>query len=459
MIDFELKEFQVPGYNNLVAQKRHLLLYAPGLGKTVVCTKAMYDAECLKILIVCPKNAIKVWENHIRSWFEGLDEALGKTTEETWTTFHIWRWRKKSNNPQKRKQLWRSLDKTAKVNIWITTYAGMIYDEADFIMPYDLVILDEAKRIRSRKAKAFKTLQKICKDVRYVWPLTGTPGFKPEHFWTMFNLIAPKDFGSYWRFVGAFYVTLKNQWGGQELIAFKNRDSWFSLLRRKASILTKEDIGHTPTIRAIKYAELDGCQELYYQQYAEEMYAVIGDRVDITQTSLLQVLRFRQLLICPKIIDPSLSIGGALADLVETFKEDEADPQCVIFCPFTDAFPHFVQYLEQNGFAGVQTLQGGLDPDVQEQRINTWKANRVPILCSIGYAQAFSLEPAKEAYFIGYDWDPDNNIQAEERLNRLTTTYAVTCFYYVYEDTYDERQLEVVNTKQRQKNMIMPTKN
>lgn len=458
MNDFKLEKFQEPGYNNLVAQKRHLLLYAPGLGKTVVCTKAMYDANCLRILIVCPKNAIKVWENHIRSWFEGLDEALGKTTEDTWTTFHIWRWRKKYNNPQKRKQLWRSYDKEAKFNIYIITYSGIIFDEADLIIPYDLVIIDEAKRIRSRRAKAFKVLQGICKDVSYVWPLTGTPGFKPEHFWTMFNLISPKEFGSYWKFVGAFYVTIKNHFGQMELIAFKNRDSWFNLLRRKASILTKEDIGHTPTIRAIKYAELDDCQEKYYQQYAEDMYAIIGDRVDIAHNSLLQVLRFRQLLICPKILDPSLSIGGALADLVETLKEEEADPKCVIFCPFTAAFPHFVRYLAEHGYEGVQVLQGGLDPDEQERRINLWRNSRVPILCSIAYAQAFSLEPAKEAYFIGYDWDPDNNIQAEERLNRLTTKYAVTAFYYVYEDTYDERQLEVVNTKQRQKNMTMLTK-
>lgn len=458
MNDFTLREFQEPGYNKLVTQKRHLLLYAPGLGKTVVCVKAAYDANCTNILVVCPKNAIKVWENHFQSWFDGLDVALGKVTEETETTFHIWRWRKKYNHPEKRKALWRSYDKDAKFNIYITTFAGVIYDEEHFVIPYKLVIIDEAKRIRSRKALAFKALQRICKHTEYIWALTGTPGFQPSHFWTMFNLIAPKDFGSYWRFVEAFYVTIKNQWGGKEIIAFKNRDSWFDLLRRKATILTKEDIGHTPTIRGIKYAELDECQESYYKQYAEEMYAVIGDKVDITYTSLLQVLRYRQLLICPKIIDPSLSIGGALADLVDSFQEEEADPHCVIFCPFTDAFPHFAKYLAEMGYPGVLSLQGGITPDEQEQRINQWRSSKVPILCSISYAQAFSLEPAKEAYFIGYDWDPDNNIQAEERLNRLTTKYAVTCFYYLYEDTYDEKQLEIVNSKAKQKNMIMPTK-
>lgn len=457
MTEYVLRQFQEPGYKKLVTQKRHLLLYAPGLGKTVVCTKALYDVGGCFVLIVCPKNAIKVWENHIKEWFDGLDVALGKVTEETETSFHIWRWRLRSNNPEKRKALWRSLDRTANYNVYITTYAGTIYDEEHLVMPYKVVILDEAKRIRDRKSKAFKSLQRICANAEYVWPLTGTPGFQPKHFWTMFNLISPKDFGSYWRFVGAFYIMVKGAFGQQEIVAFKNRESWFDLLRRKASILTKKDIGHMTTIRGIKYAQLDECQAKHYEEYSTAMYAEIGDRIDIAFNSLLQTLRYRQLLICPKIIDPSLSVGGAIVDLVETFKEDEADPQCVIFCPFTAAFPHFVEYLRSHGFSGVQVLQGGITPDQQEERINTWRNSRVPILCSIQYAQAFSLEPAKEAYFIGYDWDPDNNEQAEERLNRLTTDYAVSAFYYLYEGTYDERQLEIVNAKTKQKNMIMPT--
>ena len=454
--NFELAKFQEPGYNNLVAQHRHLLLYEMGLGKTVVCTKASYDIGVRYILIICPKNAIKTWENHIKAWYDGLDVALGKTSEDTETTFHIWRWRKKSNDAEKRRALWRSIDRGAKVNIWITTFAGYVRDAEHFIQPYDCIIIDEAKRIRNRKSKAFLSLKPLCREAKYVWPLTGTPGHLPAHFWTMLHLIDHKNFSSYWKFVGALYVTIKNSFGGLELIAFKNQKAWFDILRRKATILTKKDVGHAETIRGIKYAELDECQERLYRQYAEDMYAIIGDRIDITSTSLTQVVRYRQLLICPKIIDPSLSIGGAFADLIESFEEGDTDPHCVIFCPFTDAFPHFIQYLEEHGIKGTQTLQGGLDPDEQERRINLWRTQKGPILCSIMYAQSFSLEPAAEAFFIGYEWDPEDNAQAEERLNRLTTNYAVSAWYYTYEDTYDERQLEVVNTKQRMRNSTIP---
>jgi SNF2 family DNA or RNA helicase len=453
---FELKPFQLPGYRQLVTNFRHLLLYRPGLGKTVVCVKAMYDLECRKVLIVCPKNAIKVWENHIKEWFDGLDVANGKVTDDTETSFHIWRWRKRSNNANLRRILWRSTDSTAKVNIWITTYAGFVADYEHFTLAYDCVILDEAKRIRNRRSLAFERLKPLCARSKYFWALTGTPGYKPEHFWTMFHLLDHKQYGSYWRFVEAFYVTISGPFGGRELIAFKNQESWFDLLRRKASILTKQEVGHQETIRAVKYAELTEVQEKYYKEYEENMFAVLDDRIDIAQTSLIQTVKYRQLLCCPAIIDPSFGVGGALQDLVEGFKEEEHSPYCVIFVPFTETFVHFKQYLKQAGYENVQTLSGGLDPDEQERRISTWRQSRVPILVSIDYAQAFSLEPAEECFFIGRSYDPDNNEQAEERLNRLTTKYAVTAHYYLFEGTYDEQQFQILDDKTRTKRKVLP---
>lgn len=455
---YQLRDFQEPGYKQLVTNFRHLLLFDPGLGKTPTCTKAMYDLGLRNILILCPKNAIRVWENHICEWFDGLDVATGKVTPETETVFHIWRWRKKQQDATQRQLLWRSKDQSAKVNIWICTYGAFVRDVDHFVHDYDLVILDEAKRIgRKRDGKTIKALQAICnptqkskrKRVKCVWPLTGTPGHRPEHFWNMFHLIDPVTFSSYWRYMDAFYTSI-DVFGRKEYVAFKNMDTWKDLLRRKTSRVTKAEIGHRETIRAVKYAELSKDQERLYKQYEEDMYAVLEDRIDIVSTSLTQTLRYRQLLVCPKIIDPSLDIGGALEDLVEAFKEEEHNPQCVIFTPFTDSFPHFTRYLEEQGYPGVQVLQGGLDPDEQMRRIDVWRKGRVPIICSIMYAQAFSLEPAQEAFFIGREWDPDDNKQAEERLNRLTTPHAVTAYYYLYEGTYDERQFQILDTKTRQ---------
>ena len=447
---YDVKAFQKPGYNNLVTRYRHLLLFRMGLGKTVVTVKAMYDVEARCVLILCPKNAIRVWEDHIKEWFDGLDVASGKVTEETETSFHIFRWRKKYNNADKRRRLWRSVDRDAKVNVYITTFAAFISDHEFFTQSYDTIIIDEAKRIRNRKSKAFEYLKPLAKACKYLWLLTGTPGRLPPHFWTMLHLCDPKYFSSFWKFVGAFMYTQKNSWGGIEILGLKNKTAWDHLLGMWATILTKEMVGHQETTRQFLWVEMDDEQSMLYKQMAEDMMIVGEDEIILASTSLTQTLRFRQLLVCPKILGDNYGVGAAFTDFVEGLKEGEIDPHTVCFSPFTEAFPHFKEYLHANGFQNVFILQGGLDPDEMQARIDQYRATKGIILCSILYATAFSLEPASECYFFGREWDPEDNAQAEERLNRLTTTYPVNSYYYGYEETYDQEQNVILDTKTQQ---------
>lgn len=444
---FDLKPFQIPGYNNLVGRKRHLLLYRMGLGKTVVTTKAMYDVESRIILILCPKNAIRVWEDHIKEWFDGLDVASGKVTEETETSFHIWRWRKKYNDAQKRRALWTSKDRGAKINVYITTFAAFISDHEYFTQSYDTIIVDEAKRLRNRKSKAFEYLKPLVKLCKYLWLLTGTPGRQPPHFWTMLHLVDHKYFSSFWKFVGTFMYTQKNHFGGIEILGIRNQSAWDRLLEQYATILTKEMVGHQETQRQYLWVEMDDDQERLYGEMRDNMMMIVEDNLIMASTSLTQVLRYRQLLVCPKILDPSAGVGAAFSDFVENLLEGDRDPHTVVFSPFTDAFPHFKEYLNANGFPNVFILQGGLDPDEMQDRIDRYRQTKGIILCSILYATAFSLEPASECYFFGREWDPEDNAQAEERLNRLTTTYPVNAYYYAYENTYDLEQNTILDDK------------
>jgi len=441
---FELKPFQVPGYKKLVSQLRHLLLYKMGLGKTVVCTKAMYDVGAKCVLILCPKNAIRVWEDHICEWFEGLDAASGK---DTWFAIH--RWRGKYNQTEKRRAKFR-VHTPECVNVYITTFAAFISDiDVMSTHKYDLIIIDEAKRIRGRDGKAFNLLKPLAKRCKWLWQLTGTPGKLPGDFFTMFHLLDPKYFSSYWKFVQAFCYTQKNEWGQFEVLGLKNKDAWYQLLDNKATILTKADVGHQETVRQVLHVDMDPDQERIYREVEEDMFSISNDQVIIAQTHMTKVLRYRQLLCCPKILDPNLGIGSAFEDYVETIKND-TDPHTVVFTPFTAAIPFFVQHLNAHKFNNVFVLSGGLNPDELHRRISEWRRTKGQIICSILYATAFSLEPATECFFIGYEWDPEDNAQAEDRLNRLTTKEQVNAYYYAYNNTYTSEHLQILTTKQRQ---------
>lgn len=451
---FELRKEQVPGYTNLVTQKRHLLRFLMGTGKTVVGTKAAYDIGAKRILIICPSNAIRVWEDHIKKWYDGLDAKLGKDT-----SFNIHRVRKKNNDTQYRKAIFTAFDRGADVNIQITTGGAFLKDyELHYAFKPDLVIVDEAKRlgVMNRKTKMCERLKPLLKDPKvYFWPMTGTPGYEPQHLWSCFNLFDPKYFSSFWKFVDVFHYVIDGFQGRKEIVGIKNKDEWYRLLNAKTTYLDKTMLGHQETQRSVLHVEMDEYQARLYKQMQDDMVAITDSgELLVAQTSLVQTIRYRQLLCCPKILDPSASIGGAFADLVANLKEEDADAHTVIFAPFTDAFPHFAQYLRDNGFSSVNILSGreSLSPDELQARIDVFRKERGIILCSILYATAFSLEPAKACYFVGFDYNGDNNAQAEERINRLTTPHLCNAYYYCYDGTYDEELFDIVNIKHRKRN-------
>lgn len=451
-MDYELKPEQLPGFTKLVTQKRHFLCFKMGLGKTVVTTRALYEVrkDVRTVLIICPKNAIRVWEDHLNEWIAGLDAKFG---EDTW--YSIFRYKGKHNNAAKRKAVLSKFDPESHLNVYITTYGAFIKD-ADVIgsRKYDCIIIDEAKRIRNRKSKAYELLKPLAKSCQYFWPLTGTPGKSPGDFFTIFNLMDPKYYSSYWKFVGAFCHAVKNQFGQLEIIAFKNKDEWYRTLNNKCSFLTKSEIGHRETQRQLLSVDLDEDQERIYKELEENDIAIGPDNLIVAQTAMTKVLRFRQAMVCPKILDPNLSIGSAFADYVETIQND-TDPHTVVFTPFTQAIPHFVEYLRANGFNNVETIIGGLDPDELQRRIDRFRATKGIAVVSILCATAFSLEPATECFFVGYEWDPEDNAQAEDRLNRLTTKHQVNAYYYTYNGTYTQQHLQILTSKQRMMQMTL----
>ncbi|MEM3041555.1 MAG: hypothetical protein QXG97_05985 [Nitrososphaerota archaeon] len=71
------------------------------------------------------------------------------------------------------------------------------------------------------------------------------------------------------------------------------------------------------------------------------------------------------------------------------------------------------------------------------------------MLCTIDFAQSFSLDTVETAYMLGFDWDPNDNLQAEGRLRRLNSPTATPCLvrYIVLTGTVYDHVKDVVNGK------------
>lgn len=465
----ELRPFQQRELAKYAHRKKVGIAWDMGLGKTAgSSTKAALEKK-RRWLVLCPDNAFSVWRDQARPWIE---KAWPRCTVRVEFI---------DGSPWNRDLQWSTPYDTGAecVHIrvctldtflrdWrVATKTGLKGKRSQTVRfmprPYynvpEVVIIDEARRFRNKDTQLFKVLSAWCTHYSpdMVIPMTGTPGHEPKHFWTMLHLIDRVKFRSYWKFVEAFHQIDEGIFG-MEVNEPKNLDIWHQVLANHFSVVKEEEVANErpPLTRQLLEITMDEDQTRLYNDIKDEMMSFVeaDSSLILAQNEFTVATRFRQILVCPRILSPSLSVGNAIKDFAET---EEPGHNVVIFTPFTDAHEHFETFLKGKGFEHIYLFYGGMGTPERDARLALYRDNKGVAICSILYAQAFSFEPATRAYFIGYDWDPDNNRQAEKRLHRLTTQNPITCYYYTYRSTFDERLCNIVNLKQQRVNMTIPS--
>jgi superfamily II DNA or RNA helicase len=210
-----LYPYQVEGVAFLAARKRALLADEMGLGKTAQAIAAMVrmmrKGEVRRTLIVCPSSLKRQWEREIER-FAGLASprvaVLGGRREER-----------------------RGLYETPP-EVLITSYELARTDEADVIsLAPDLLILDEAQKIRNWRTKTAEMIKRI--PSRFVFVLTGTPlENRLDDLYSLIQVIDTHLFGPLWRFNHEF--TELDERG--RVTGYKNLDE---LRRRVARVMRR----------------------------------------------------------------------------------------------------------------------------------------------------------------------------------------------------------------------------
>lgn len=456
----DLREFQEEDLPWFLEHPKSFMLYEPRLGKTVMSSNViMLDPECKVILVCCSKNALFTWRDHLLVWNKLL-------CPETTLDVRMVRAIGQAGAKKQREAIWLK-PRTAEKTVFICTFGVLQQDflflQRELVKPsglhFDTVIGDEVHlRMKNRKTKTnkiFKTLT-TAKHCKRWHPLSGTMTSKggPLDFWPILNMFNPKRFGSYWAFANTFTEWIDGHWG-REIIGPKNLVTFWKLMSEYSRIRTRKKCApQMPKVqRQMLRAEPTTEQLNLVYKLKEEgfVWSNTGD-MTIAANSLELNLRFRQILTCPKILSESYGVGAALEDLVQQLEDPEIsvtplDKQIVIFSSFKKAFPHFRKYLEDCGYK-VFELSGGIEPEEQEEQIKLWRESQGIMLCTTKYAQAFSLTPAEKCFHIGYEWDPNDNKQAEDRLVGQSGGGHIDSYYYSLVGL-DEQFADSLNTKHK----------
>lgn len=408
-----------------------------GTGKTPVTLSANEELGLSQNLILAPANAIGTWRRHICG-----NEVMASMTNNRLPVYIVW------GEPSTRQDLWRR-QLRGEPGYYISTYDTYAKDLKDGMAPWrwPSVIYDEWHRCRNRKSTKFQWIKKIQSLNKKM--LTGTAASRgAQDMWTTMNTCDPVRFSSYWRWVGEFCYVEKTDYGMQ-ILGIKDQKrldailEQFVFIRDKKAILPElppKERYHLPIAMTPKQAKM-------YNTFKKDMVLELsGNRLLLASTPLEKILRLRQMLTSPRLIDPNCGEDGAAIDAFIDRVEDMDEPHCVLFTPFTQAIPFVAARLDRMGYKYL-VLQGGMSPLQVEAAENRFRKERCIALCSIGFAQSYSLSSATDGYFAGYDYDPNVNDQAEDRLHRFDTISPCNMWYFQHMGTVDDRVLEIINGK------------
>ena len=442
-----LRPFQVEGVDWLIKNRRCVLGDDKGIGKTVQVIKAMIEVKPKRVLIIVPGIAgLYVWlKEQLPKWNAIERLGLGQPVLMT-------------GSAAKRAKLWKTS------HFVITTYAGFREDMKHNRVPlnWDVVTCDEYHRaFKRRRTKTHEYLKQL--QSTYFWPFSGSAASKgPHDIWAPINLCQPRIWTSYWKFVDNYCIVSINQWGGREIIGEKNvEELWVNLQHVFKRRLKREVLPQLPPkIRQPAYVDMTDRQAYLYAAMAKDMIVTLdeaeedeGDKHILASTALTKIVRLRQILVCPKIIDPNCpDYGGAIEYVLDDLEgaESEKDRHCVVFTPFRDAVSLIRQALEEKGFGPVIELMGGQGHsskgiDELKRKIDLFRAQKGIAVCTIQFAESFELDPADKGYFVGFEYDAEQNSQAEDRLHRGTVEWPVNFWYILHNDTVDEDVMDVLD--------------
>lgn len=469
-----LRPYQVEVKERMINEKRHLNFMDMGMGKSLVTLLAVIEQKAFPCMIVCTKSAMYVLEAELKKWFDM--EAIVY-----------------AGKPKQREKQWQDFATSGTVKFIICNYSmasevgqrfgltsagskiskGSVPGGTIITTPttgtkhkwnVGSLIADEIQLggLFNEKNQTYKVFKQLCKQIPVVYLLTGTPYRKGViDLYGPLSLVDPVKFKSYWSFVGNYCITIDTGFGKSIERQPKDVISFRKMIRQYASIMKKTDhLKDMPAKQRIPVSlMMDEEQLRIYNELTEDMFTMTDSGQLIMSPSIMTLkMRQRQLLVCPQEL--GLKTRGAGIDYILENTEDmveESDP-FVIFTPFRKAVKWISGALKDKyRNLTIFTITGGLTPEEFSKQWKGFQDGRGArvLICVIKSGASFHSTCAANAFFLGYEYDFNQNTQAEDRLYRIGQERPVSCYYMMFKGTVDEEVVRILNDKQYTSELVL----
>jgi hypothetical protein len=482
--------------------KRVLLADTPGLGKTLEALAGIVESGAPgPYLIVAPKTVCDVvWGREILRWVPGagvwvLPEGKAKR-DEMLTDFHI-HWEATGAakdflvvHPQamQTRAWWdcRECGESTPVKAFKELSCGHDTRQAPrrvehnfpqiFAVEWGAVVADEADQCLLRKTGTptqtrlgMEMIRDCVREDGLRIAATGTPfRGRPHLLWGTLNWLRPEHYRGFWQWVETHYEVTTGYGGTRVLGGLKREDLLYKSLGGIMLRRTKEEVAPDlppklymdnrlpeETAKGLPigvWLEFDHAkQERAYRQMAAESLADLEGRELDAIGALAELTRLQQLAssyLAPsgKPRPPSNKLNWLVQHLKEIGYYDK-DPQCkvVIVSRFTSLLDMFAEEL---AVPYVQ-ITGQVTGAKRTQAVDTFNSPSWDGVCFLNTKAGgvgITLDAADEMVFLDRTHVPDDQEQAEERINNRRPEEKVLQRRYYYlgtKGTIDEAIAQV----------------
>jgi SNF2 family DNA or RNA helicase len=401
--------FQLDGMAFLVPRHAAVLADEMGLGKSMQAISSIRllvrGGEARRVLVVCPKGLVSNWVRELGDW---APELLVAVIE---------------GDPQRRRWQWTLPD----VPVKLANYEVLVRDRelvAELGLGFDLVVLDEAQRIKNRASQTSEAVRSL--DRRRSWALTGTPvENSADDLVGLFEFVAPGHLDPRMspRAMGAAVAD--------------------HVLRRTKDKVLKD---MPPRLNRDERIELGPEQRETYRRAEEDgvlRLSGLGREATIRHVFEL-VLRLKQ--ICN--FDTATGESAKLERLEAELEEVQASGRkALVFSQWVETLGRLRGRLAR---FGALEYHGGMSTAARDAAIATFKGDPGHSVLLLSYgAGAVGLNLQFSQYVFLFDrwWNPAIEDQAINRAHRIGAAGAVTVTRFLAADTIEERIDEVLRKK------------
>ncbi|MBI3893528.1 MAG: DEAD/DEAH box helicase [Candidatus Wallbacteria bacterium] len=447
VISAKLYPYQEEGILHLALTERAMLADDMGLGKTVQAIAAATLLRELRgvqrVLVVTPASLKHQWEREIKRF--------------TSLSVHIIR-----GIAGRRELLYATPTFFTIVNYELLLREREVFQR----LAPDLVILDEAQRIknwRTKTAQAVKLLQS-----RYAFVLSGTPlENNLDELYSVMQFLDPRILGPLWRFNSEFYDLERRPSGHYKVLGARNLQELRSRLAPVVLRRTRDEVIQDLPDRIDNtfFVEMTPKQLAPYLDYLKTVSMLLRKTIrraltpEETKQLFMCLQKMRVLCDGLALHDKKLKPAEAyetspkLAELTNILQEQvlEAGRKAILFSSFEGMIDLVAEHVLKKMKIGYEKLAGSVPTDRRGallERFREDEACRVLISTDAG-GIGLNLQEASLVVNLDIPWNPAVLEQRIGRAHRLGQKRSVQVVNLISRGVLEERMLEGLENKRQ----------